>query len=600
MTGIRNILKLVITISLVFELAVAQTAPVSDPCTTYRPFPDSEHRGTNYTLSDGQSSIDDNELTEGWYGDTRYTLVDESPGFYKCGGWYPMYIQGPTISSTVTVCVQTISEPCKYPFEIERRTCSGYDVYYLPQAPVHRAVYCLSASPGAPPEFIVTSTVNFGLLHKPSSSELLSFCNFTRSSENLFYKTIWYVEGAPIYTFKPLEWSSDDTDYIDSRKLTEQLLQENGIEKAGFYLQCGVQAMYGLGKTTSSGELSKAKFVGVKIVQNRSRPLKEGERRTIGLELTVPFGCGTAIRDKGLLCEFDINVQRVEKPGNNALASVIENSCSVDPIRSTNGRTSVSVVGKITPLYKEESATTHLKLKTPSRSIQFSSFWTDYEIGLVTIQLVKNTTLFQSKSCSSANDPRIRTFDGTRFYLDHADVYTLYTDFNNIEVQIQTEDCGRERRRHGPFCTCGVVVRAGRTVFEISHCESLTWHIGFTACGDDGDVLQVRRQWGAYKIHLPTGNTVTVNIHNSEKMHFLNVDVMSSVNDFGKSRGMCGKLSATTGDDRVKKDGSSTTSDEDFAESWRVNEENNLFSPDVIRDGLSHYKPLLHYCTCRR
>ncbi|XP_046570130.1 uncharacterized protein LOC124278469 [Haliotis rubra] len=190
----------------------------------------------------------------------RYTLVSgASPGFYRCGGWYPMYIQGTAITSPMTICVQSIAEACAQSFVIQRRTCSGFEVYNLRQAPVHRAVYCLVASSGAPPEFDEKPTISFELFDKHNSSELLSFCNFTRSSDNLFYKTIWYVAGAPIYTFEPQQWSSDDFDYIASRMLTEQLLQQKGVEKAGFYLRCAVQAMYNPGETTSSGGIIRSK-----------------------------------------------------------------------------------------------------------------------------------------------------------------------------------------------------------------------------------------------------------------------------------------------------------------------------------------------------
>ncbi|XP_046568577.1 mucin-5B-like [Haliotis rubra] len=225
-------------------------------------------------------------------------------------------------------------------------------------------------------------------------------------------------------------------------------------------------------------------------------------------------------------------------------------------------------------------------------------FWQDYEIGLITFQLVKNTSLFQTRWCSSTNDPYISTFTWRFFYLNDAGIYTLYKYEDNIEIQIQTEDCGTEVG-DGPFCTCGVAVRTGRTVFEISHCESLTWHIGFTACGDSGEVMQVTRDWTSYTIRLPTGNTVRVDLQ-TYAPYFLNVQLTSSVNDVEKNRGMCGKISNTQNDDLIKRDGSVANSTEDFAESWRVTTQDNLFDPDVISGGLTSYKPLFQYCTCER
>ncbi|XP_048247562.1 uncharacterized protein LOC125377686 [Haliotis rufescens] len=574
------------------------TKAILDPCAIYKPFPDSDRRDPSYELGNGETSIDDNELKEGWYGDTNYTLVDESPGFYKCGGWYPIWINGST-SMRSSMCVQSPSDACSLPFEIDRQQCDGFSIYFLPQAPIHRAVYCLSSNVQELPVFNEIPQVTFDLLDKLYSSELLFRCNFTRANESLSYKTTWYLEGAPFYTFEPMEWNSDDFDYVANRTLTEEILRENGVAKAGFNLQCRVQALYGLDQASSSGGLSEVQFVGVKIWA-WDNVLYEGETRTIYLHLTVPFRCGSFINDFGLPCWFDINVHRVQDPGECQSAAVVQNSCGINSINSSqwNQLISVTVVGKITSTYGENSATTQMKLKTPKTSFHLP-FWEDYDIGIVTFQIVKNTTLYQSTWCSSSNDPYVQTFSWTYFYLDAAGIYTLYKNGDDIEVQIQTEECNMDEFWVGPYCTCGVAVRAGKTVFEISHCESLTWHIGYTACGDDGDVLQVRRDWNYYTISLPTGNIVDVSV-TTYAPYFLNVYITSSVNDVEKNRGMCGSVSTTQNGDLIKRSGSLANSTDDFAESWRVTPDNNLFNPEVISNGFASYKPLFQYCTCER
>lgn len=41
------------------------------------------------------------------------------------------------------MCVQSPTDACSLPFEIDRQQCDGFSIYFLPQAPIHRAVYCL-------------------------------------------------------------------------------------------------------------------------------------------------------------------------------------------------------------------------------------------------------------------------------------------------------------------------------------------------------------------------------------------------------------------------------------------------------------------------
>ncbi|XP_046568552.1 uncharacterized protein LOC124276937 [Haliotis rubra] len=137
---------------------------------------------------------------------------------------------------------------------------------YFKLQPIEQCIVCpLRFHLTERPEFNETPYVTVDLLDKPHSSELLFRCNFTRANERLFYKTTWYLEGAPFYTFEPTEWNSDDFDYIANTTLTEQLLRQNGVTKAGFNLQCSVQALYGPGQASSSGGLSEIQFVGVKI-----------------------------------------------------------------------------------------------------------------------------------------------------------------------------------------------------------------------------------------------------------------------------------------------------------------------------------------------
>ncbi|XP_041372158.1 von Willebrand factor D and EGF domain-containing protein-like [Gigantopelta aegis] len=76
----------------------------------------------------------------------------------------------------------------------------------------------------------------------------------------------------------------------------------------------------------------------------------------------------------------------------------------------------------------------------------------------------------------------------------------------------------------------------------------------------------------------------------------MNVYVVPSINDVGKSRGLCGKLSNTDTDDFVKRDERQSRPGHEFSESWRVTK-NSLFDSNTYND-LKPWDVLTNYCSC--
>lgn len=70
-----------------------------------------------------------------------------------------------------------------------------------------------------------------------------------------------------------------------------------------------------------------------------------------------------------------------------------------------------------------------------------------------------------------------------------------------------------------------------------------------------------------FQIHLPTGARLELTLDQWNKL--LNVKIYPSVRDVDKTRGMCGTLSSSTNNVMIKRGGQTTTSFDDFVESWR-------------------------------
>ncbi|XP_046360322.2 uncharacterized protein LOC124137891 [Haliotis rufescens] len=421
-----------------------------------------------------------------------------------------------------------------------------------------------------------------------ASSELLFRCQFNRSStQKLWYETSWYVNDVLTTTFDPMEWTSGGFDYVANNTLTEAILKTNGISKAGFNLSCAVRAQFAQGLPKGNHSFSDMDFIGIKILQPEV-VLKEGETTNVHIQMTVPFGCGNITQILMTPCEFTVEVETAD-PDGCGQAAVIQSRCGIPNIPATDWsrRSPIKVLGRITPEYGRQSAITTLKVKVPD-SFAFP-FWKEYHVGNITVTLERDTALIQQKRCSSTNDPYLYTFDGLWNRYDLAGVFTFYRHLTDtVEVQIETENCGRFG-----FCNCGVAVRSGKTVFELSHCNSNIWHIGYTSCRDGGGAMDVKRRGSSYEVYLPSGAKLQAYIDGSR----LNIYLTPSIQDRNKTRGLCGILSSTSDDDYMTRDGSLAPFDQ-FTSSWRVDPPNNLFEPSVVSQITSIAPAVDQYCSC--
>ncbi|XP_046568690.1 von Willebrand factor D and EGF domain-containing protein-like [Haliotis rubra] len=572
-----------------------------DSCLDSMKVPNLEKRDRAYVIATGERALNDRLLTEGWYDAGDKVLLDSPAGFQHCGTRYPIW-RKKTNGDTSIMCVQTHSQICYNQFSITTKMCGTKEIFYL-KTTISSSAYCFG-KPGIPPTFNVKPTVTPKLRSYDYTSKLEFRCEFSKHTDDVFYTTNWVVNGELVLSEEPLKWGGGDV--IETHALTEAKLTNVNITQVGFELRCSVRATTGKDTAASVPVLSDSKFIGIKI-SNTSLELSEGEFADISLQLTVPFGCGS----EGLACQLPILSVHLETTADCKQASLVSSSCgTVFTDTEWDKAATIRVFGQVSQSLGSTSTVLKLKLVTPD-VLPGNEFWVKYTVGVITVQMIKNTELIEGKQCYATNDPHMQTFDGRRYEHQYEGVYTMYKhETFPIEVQIKTANCGYGS--NNAWCNCGVAVRAGRTVFEFNRCkgQSSIWTIEYTLCEDNGDVLQVKKKGSNYEVYLPTGGRVNVNVY---KIH-LNVYIYPSVQDENHSRGLCGTLTGNCKDDFVLRNGAYSTDDTatgdcdtaynnwknlltTFSKSWKVDDRDDLFDPDV-HASLSAWPQTNLYCSC--
>ncbi|XP_069134688.1 von Willebrand factor D and EGF domain-containing protein-like [Argopecten irradians] len=303
-------------------------------------------------------------------------------------------------------------------------------------------------------------------------------CDFKRYENNAYFYVIYfYVDGS--YVNFGTELMVYDT---AEASVTEDTLMLKFGYKAGVTISCSVGARVSSNGQTGSIGTSEGFYAGIKLL-NPSISIERGQSSTVYLEQTVPFGCTLssplavstgdcklklyiiktstedvchsntiqhrgvdAIEIQGLTTSTDSDIWT---PQNYSFELV-----SVESMKGIYGLTTLQFVFHI-----EASSSHH-------------QFWEDVTSDSVQVNVNGGTDdhIWQGKYCYVVCDPHMRSFDGMHYELQYSGSFLLFKH-ENIPIRVQAEITSCNGNRRTPYCACGVVVAAGRDVFQIYLCN---------------------------------------------------------------------------------------------------------------------------------
>ncbi|ESP04737.1 hypothetical protein LOTGIDRAFT_237269 [Lottia gigantea] len=560
---------------------------ISDLCDKkqFLPFTHQTNRSVNYNET---TKLNDRFIRVGWYGTFDFVIPSVQPAKRHCGAKYPAYLQSEPDVERVIVDVTVCMRGCRSKKIIKALKCSErLTVYRLVRLSTNGAAYCLGGIETGP-DFNTNVTIdtdtNLRLVAGfDDEQEFIFDCSFPNPNQDSFvYKATWFVDDVIVY-------ESNYTDYNDAykiRSLTDTRLRDSNITTLGFQLHCDVRAADDVKRRSSLPSTSNKTFIGM-IVSNLAYNLKEGGHATIWIRSTVPIGCA----DDNGGCTLSVTADIPKEGGDRCKPSPTANGgCGISIKASEwNEWHQLNISSTVTEDYGQAVIQKKIFLRADDEYF-YQPIWGNYFLEPVTIYITKDTSLIEGKLCKISSDPYLLdfySFWSTSFQMEG----TFYlSKMDNVEVQVT--ECSGVFLGTG-YCICGVVVRVGRTAFMINRCNLGYWYIDYILCDDGGDILDVRkRKEIIFEMYLPSDTRVLILLTGDSKYNWLNIYIIPSVRDIGKTTGLCGEL---TGDppDVEYNDG--------YFNSFRVDKKASLFDPGnwkTLTEWASNNAARIQHCRC--
>ncbi|KAL4221758.1 hypothetical protein ACF0H5_020013 [Mactra antiquata] len=572
-----------------------------DPCLDAVILGSIQQRVVGYSVANDERYISDYRLYKAWYKlPPGYTLANSSE---PCGTVYNWWLNDTlpnTGSALLTVCLNCRGIECQQSKEINVTSCSQGHVYELTPPDAALEAYCIvgkgeTKAEAAPNISSLQPVISAQIRKDVNNDNRLDFyCSLDFSLDvnytTLLYDFEWNLNSGAskltaLLVVKNVSYTNE-TDFLNRSKLTEEQLISKNITKPGFTISCSVKARkssYGYDSRTVD---SQPKFFGIKI--NTTTPIRvvQDDIVPIRFELTVPFGCFVP----GCLLELHMLVPNSDSE---CLLSDLVHTPSLDGrscgiyFKSVNEITTFELSAQIgTNQGTQTERVYNLMFTTPSLSHNHP-FFARYVLPSIRVELEVDQSILPDKQCSSVSDPHYTTFDGKRYDDQSEGTFVLYRHKTlPVEVQTKTKSCNRNRA----YCNCGVTVRAGRDIFQVYNCDGID-SPRFVLCEDGVLQRKIRRNGNIYQIELPNGARVELQLH---REIFVNVRILPSLVDFQATEGLCGYFDNDTNNDLQARQGSG---DETFANSWRVLDEEDLFNHTNF-EALSQWSEELSFCTC--
>ncbi|XP_055957191.1 von Willebrand factor D and EGF domain-containing protein isoform X2 [Patella vulgata] len=574
-TSFKILLYFIVSTTL-WTTANCSTTEEPDPCMVASPFPHVQNRSTTYNKT---FNINDRFIIPGWYGLPDLAVPGTAPEYKHCGTKYPIYLnerplRGTDQIQTIGTCVRYPTEECNATGpDVKVKACSAnFLVFYLDRTGRDLTGYCVGSLEGGDiPDFTTVPSVTYDQVTVGIKAQFRFFCNFTESTDQeLVYQAHWYVNNRLIYSSHLAAYN----DTGDERVLTEAKLRGQGVTTVGFDIYCVIRA--GKGVNESSGFPSKSRpiFIGIEVL-TPTVTVTEGKSGEIKIRATARIGCPDAPCIYGVTA----NIPTGEDTCSPTVRA--DTACGVNIYPDKWKQIySIKVTGTITEDgYGHQTNVKKITLRSPDH-YDDQTIWGNYTLAPVTVYVIKDTGAIESRSCSVHSDPYVETFARREMSLQILGTFTMYQNNDyNIEVQVKSFRCSSI---YHAYCVCGIVVRVGQTVFMMNHCSIDYWFIDYILCNDGGDILDVKKLRGIYKIMLPTGAQLQIYTQVANTDSYLNIHMYPSVIDVGVSRGLCGELTGldyTQQNELVLRSGSTTTDEESFLNSWRTPPGEDMFDP---------------------
>ncbi|XP_069136006.1 von Willebrand factor D and EGF domain-containing protein-like [Argopecten irradians] len=578
-------------------------------------------------------------LADGWYSGGQYLILTESPVLDspRCGadsqiwmnGTFPV-ADGSKHARQLCITDRTSGDTCASTQSVYIENCTTHMMYELTTPPDNSA-YCFdipSDSTDPPPSYRPSMGEikyelrwNSGLISKneinSNSNEEPFFrfiCDFVRDTSNdYFYVVYFYVDGRYVNLGNDIVVYGNIEAFV-----TEETLMSKFGYTAGINILCSVGVRSSPNGQTGSLVISEEFYAGMKML-NESVPIERGRSATVYFQQTVPFGCmrtSSWFQNSGD-CKLNLHIRKTSR----------ENTCYSNTIQH-RGQCDIEVRGETAAVNSDtwkpqiysfelasvESFRGYFWLITRQFSFQLETstshhkFWENSKSDSVQVIVEEGTDdrSWQGKHCRVFCDPHMMSFDGLKYELQYPGSFLLFkSEDPPIQIQVEITSCNRNSR--SPYCACGVLVAAGKDVFQIYLCNRPNY-LNYKSCLD-GVLRVIKRTTKDYEIYLPTGAVVRVWLRSNG---LLDVDITPTVHEYrGRISGLCGDFDGDMNNDCVSKGGSLPCLEKpipnqrpysyhpnSFTQSYRLNTAENLLNTNIDTDLLPSYPRSHETCSC--